>query len=269
MFATDPTQAVKFSMAPRAIHDLVPMIGQKNRVCGHQSRPSQGNAPLCALQIPADTLVFDMDGVLLQSNRLKHDAMLALFEMDAAQRLAVERYNLGAGGVPRQQKFAHIWVAILGRAYGAEVEAALASAYALAIARRLLDVPLVEGVQDFVESCGMPCYVCTAAPDAEAHELLTRRGLAGLFAGIHGSSTSKHMALEAIARQAKLPTDRLLFFGDSHADWQAARAAGCRFVGVTREKNDFVGEAVPTIRDFDDKERLQDALKAAHPTAPV
>lgn len=220
------------------------------------------------MQIPADTLVFDMDGVLLQSNWLKHDAMLDLFEMDAGQRLQVERYNLGAGGVPRRQKFVHIWANILGRVYGPEVEEALSEAYAHALDHRLLSVPLVEGVQAFIESCERPCYVCTAAPESEAHDLLAKRGLADLFAGIYGGSSSKQSALEAIASIAKHKGDRLLFFGDSHADLRAARTAGCRFVGVVREKNDFVGEELPTIRDFQDHKRLQDALSATRPTAP-
>ncbi|WP_374429935.1 HAD family hydrolase [Ideonella dechloratans] len=220
------------------------------------------------MQIPADTLVFDMDGVLLLSNRLKHDAMLDLFDMDAGQRLEVERYNLGAGGIPRRQKFAHIWANILRREYGPAVEEALSSAYTRALDRRLLSVPLVEGVKTFIESCGLPCYVCTAAPETEAYELLAKRGLAGMFAGIYGGSKSKQSALEAIARLNNHKADRLLFFGDSQADLLAARAVGCRFVGVLRERNDFAGEALPTIRDFLDHRRLLDALSSTRSTKP-
>jgi phosphoglycolate phosphatase-like HAD superfamily hydrolase len=215
------------------------------------------------VQIPADILVFDMDGVLLQSNRLKHDAMLGLFDMNSAQRLEVERYNLSAGGIPRRQKFEHIWRQILGRSYGPAVEATLSEAYAQALEHRLLSVPLVEGVQAFIESCGRPCYVCTAAPEAEARDVLSRRGLASLFAGIYGSASTKQTALDAIASISCHAVDRMLFFGDSRADWLAARAAGCLFVSVTREKNDFAGEEIPVIRDFQDAVRLHQAFAVA------
>jgi beta-phosphoglucomutase-like phosphatase (HAD superfamily) len=212
---------------------------------------------------PVDVLVFDMDGVLLQSNQIKHEAMLDLFEMDEAQRQAVASYNLGTGGVPRRQKFAHIWAEILGRPYGPAVEGALADAYERALGRRLLEVPLVEGVQAFIESCALPCHVCTAAPEREAREVLSRRGLAGQFERIFGAPTTKQEALAAITRIARCAPERILFFGDSFADLEAARAAGCRFVGVTREKNDFAHDDVPTIRDFADEARLNQASRAA------
>jgi phosphoglycolate phosphatase-like HAD superfamily hydrolase len=215
------------------------------------------------MPMPADVLVFDMDGVLLQSNTLKHEAMLDLFEMGEAQRQAVARYNLGAGGVPRRQKFAHIWAEILGRPYGPAIEEALADAYEHALGRRLLEVPLVEGVQAFIESCGLPCHVCTAAPEHEAREVLSQRGLAGLFERIFGAPATKQEALATIAHIARCTPDRLLFFGESSADLEAARAIGCRFVGVTREKNDFAHDEVPTIRDFADEARLQQASRAA------
>jgi phosphoglycolate phosphatase-like HAD superfamily hydrolase len=215
------------------------------------------------MPLSADVLVFDMDGVLLQSNHLKHEAMLDLFEMDEAQRRSVERYNQGAGGVPRRRKFAHIWSDILARPYDPAVEETLAGAYERALRQRLLDAPLVEGVRMFIESCGQPCFVCTAAPDAEARELLSHRGIDGLFEGVFGDSMSKQGALAAIAAISGCAADRIVFFGDSEADLQAARAAGCRFVGVTREKNDFAREDVPTLRDFDDRPRLLDALRAA------
>lgn len=217
------------------------------------------------MQISVDAMVFDMDGVLLQSNQIKHHAMLDLFEMDEAQRRAVERYNLGAGGVPRREKFAHIWANLLGRPYGPEVEARLAANYERMLGEHLMNAPLVEGVATFVEESGCPCYVCTAAPVDEAREVLTHRKLILLFRAIFGAPTSKADALRAIARIDGTSTDRVLFFGDSRADLDAARAVGCRFVGVTREKNDFSGGDVPTIRDFEDRTRLEPALQAARP----
>lgn len=210
-----------------------------------------------------DALVFDMDGVLLQSNHIKHRAMLALFDGDAPTREAIDHYNRSTGGVPRKQKFAHIWTQILHRTYDAEVEGRLAKAYEDALENSLLDAPLVEGVAKFLAECAIPCFVCTAAPEDEAARLLARAGLLGLFRGVCGASMSKAQALTAVTSHIGCDVERVLFFGDSSADLEAARSAGTRFVGVTREKSDFTGDSIPTIFSFEDRHALASAMNRA------
>jgi beta-phosphoglucomutase-like phosphatase (HAD superfamily) len=107
-----------------------------------------------------DALVFDVDGVLLQSNHRKHHAMLALFDADAQVKAAIDLYNRNSGGIPRKQKFAHIWTQILKRTYDANVEQDLARAYAQALEQSLLDAPLVEVSQTSLPRAG--CHASCA-----------------------------------------------------------------------------------------------------------
>ncbi|NDY92804.1 HAD family hydrolase [Ideonella sp. TBM-1] len=204
-----------------------------------------------------------MDGVLLQSNHIKHDAMLALFDVDAQKKVAIAQYNQAHGGVPRKQKFAHIWTCILSRPYDAQVERQLAGAYERALEEALSAAPLVEGVDAFIAGSDLPCFVCTAAPEDEASRVLAGRGLLAHFKVVYGGSTTKAQALAQVASGVGRAPERVLFFGDSKADLEAARSAAVRFVGVTREKVDFLVGSVPTIFNFEDRKLLDLALHAA------
>jgi phosphoglycolate phosphatase-like HAD superfamily hydrolase len=77
---------------------------------------------------------------------------------------------------------------------------------------------------------------------------------------------SKAQALAAVTSRVGCAVERVLFFGDSRADLHAARSAGARFVGVTREKIDFTGDEVPTIFGFEDREALALSLNATATT---
>lgn len=210
-----------------------------------------------------DALVFDMDGVLLQSNHIKHDAMLALFDVDAQRKAAIAQYNQANGGVPRKKKFAHIWTYILSRPYGAEVEHQLADAYESALEQALNAAPLVEGVDAFIAGSNLPCFVCTAAPEEEALRVLEGRTMLARFKAVYGGSITKAQALAQVVSSGGHAPERVIFFGDSRADLEAARSAAVRFVGVTREKVDFPVGSVPTIFNFEDRKALDLALDIA------
>lgn len=49
-------------------------------------------------------IAFDMDGVVLKSKWLKHQAMLDLFRSWPNHLQAIDQYNRAAGGVPRAEK---------------------------------------------------------------------------------------------------------------------------------------------------------------------
>lgn len=52
--------------------------------------------------------VFDLDGVIVKTNLVKHSAMLSLFADHPEQRSAISEFILANGGVPRRDKLAHL-----------------------------------------------------------------------------------------------------------------------------------------------------------------
>jgi beta-phosphoglucomutase-like phosphatase (HAD superfamily) len=73
------------------------------------------------IQTAYKTLVFDCDGVILDSNQIKTEAFNRVglqFGSEAANELV--SYHLQHGGVSRYQKFEYFWVDVLHRTYDVE-----------------------------------------------------------------------------------------------------------------------------------------------------
>ena len=206
-------------------------------------------------------LVFDLDGVIVKTNFVKHAAMLSLFADHPGQQGAISEFILANGGVPRRDKLAHL----LRHHLRTEPTDALLheylGRYALQLEHRLAAAPMVEGVGDFIARSPVTRYVCSSAPEVEVREQVSRRALGRHFAAVYGGATPKPDALRAIA--ASHPSRPVIFFGDSIGDYEASRRAGVAFVGVVCERDNFQGMSVVKLRDFADPAAVEAAMRRA------
>lgn len=206
-------------------------------------------------------VVFDLDGVIVKTNFVKHAVMLSLFEEHPAQRDVISEFILSNGGVPRRDKLAHL----LQNNLRTEPTDALLSEYlhryAIRLEHHLAVAPMVEGIGEFIADYPSARYVCSSAPDAEVHEQLVRRSLGRHLAAVYGSSTPKGDALRAIVTSHS--SEPVVFFGDSLGDYEASCQAGVAFVGVVCERDNFHGMPVIKLRDFTDRATVDQAMLQA------
>ena len=181
-----------------------------------------------------ETLIFDCDGVILDSNGLKTEAFrkAALpFGEEIAGRFV--DYHQRLGGVSRYRKFRHLLEEIVGEPATDEAVDWLLRSYSSIVRRGLLDCrvnPALEGLrrQD-PESRWM---VASGGDQAELRQVFAERGIDTIFTGgIFGSPDPKEEILvrEIGAGNIRPPA---LFLGDSLYDLQAAEVAGLDFLFV-------------------------------------
>jgi phosphoglycolate phosphatase-like HAD superfamily hydrolase len=182
------------------------------------------------------TLVFDCDGVILDSNRVKSDAFFTVassFGADPARRLL--EYHQRHGGVSRNEKFAYFLdelVEIPTKCRAATLEKLL-DEYGRICERELKLCSLIPGVAALLASipASVASYVVTGGAQKEVRDLLTQRGLSGRFVDILGSPTSKRDHFASLERTGAF-RGRALFFGDAALDMQLAEEFGLDFVFV-------------------------------------
>ena len=181
------------------------------------------------------SLVFDCDGVILNSNRVKTDAFYqtALPYGEAAAQAMVD-YHVANGGVSRYLKFAHFLEQLVpeyaaGRS-GPNLDELLEH-YSNAVLEGLLSCEVAPGLEQLRERTPNTRWLIVSGGDqAELRHVFAQRGLAELFdGGIYGSPDTKD---EILARELQNNTIQMpaLFLGDSKYDYQAASTAGLDFV---------------------------------------
>jgi phosphoglycolate phosphatase-like HAD superfamily hydrolase len=184
------------------------------------------------------TIVFDCDGVVLDSNRIKTDAFRAAalpYGEDAAAELVA--YHAANGGISRYVKFTRFLESIVPEhAPGREGPSLdnLLETYAQRVRTGLMNCAVAEGLDALrAATPGARWLIVSGGDQSELREIFAARGLASYFdGGIFGSPDTKD---DILSRELATGTIRhpALFLGDSRYDFQASRAAGLDFIFVT------------------------------------
>ncbi len=182
------------------------------------------------------TLVFDCDGVILDSNAVKTQAfadVASAYGADVSE--AFVGYHVSNGGVSRYKKFSYLFSDILKREPCPGELDQLLMDYAKKVREGLLSCAVAEGLADLRKSLGSSRWLIASGGDQqELQEVFAERHLASYFdAGIFGSPTPKNQILSEVfsGRDLQFPA---LFIGDSRFDHVCAKEAALDFVFVSR-----------------------------------
>ena len=168
--------------------------------------------------------IFDFDGVIKESVRVKSEAFVQLYEKegDAFQK-RVEEYHLAHGGISRYVKF-KVWNEWLGYSTSEESIEDLANKFSQLVIDKVIGAPYVTGAQYAIDSAKKNAlsFIATGTPDHEIDEILDRLSLTSNFDEIHGSSRNKSEIVEDILDRFNLNPSDVLFIGDAQTDYKAA-----------------------------------------------
>ncbi|WP_298448161.1 HAD hydrolase-like protein [uncultured Marinobacter sp.] len=181
------------------------------------------------------TIIFDCDGVILNSNKVKTEAFYhtALpYGEEAAMKLV--EYHVANGGVSRYKKFSYFLENIVSVQQRGPNLDKLLSSYAGKVRKGLLSCEVAKDLNKLREFTSEACWLIVSGGDqSELREIFAKRGLVRLFdGGIFGSPDTKD---EILAQKIMdgVVQDPALFLGDSRYDYEAATTAGLDFVFIS------------------------------------
>ncbi|MBA3695880.1 MAG: HAD family hydrolase [Methylotenera sp.] len=186
------------------------------------------------------TIVFDCDGVVLDSNIVKTDAYFRTAKnLDATdnEAQALVDYHIKLGGISRYHKFDYYLKEILKKPATDQAIQDLLNEFGRELEVSLLECEIAKGLQELRDATPECSWLILSGGDQqELRTLFDKRvlengqKLSTLFdGGVFGSPDNKDevLAREKSNGNIKLPA---LFLGDSKYDFEAANRAGLDFI---------------------------------------
>ncbi len=180
------------------------------------------------------SIVFDCDGVVLNSNLLKTEAYFRTAKTLGAtdvQAQALVDYHVRLGGISRYHKFDYYLREILNQPSTNEAIQILLDEFGRELEVGLMGCDIAEGLEALRAATPHAKWAILSGGDQqEIRTLFAKRNLTPLFdGGLFGSPDNKDevLAREIANGNIQLPA---LFLGDSKYDFEAATRAGLDFI---------------------------------------
>ena len=182
-------------------------------------------------------IVFDCDGVILNSNQIKSQAFYsASLSWGPEAASALLSYHLNNGGISRYEKFRYFFDTIIPSCssfdQGRDLSTML-DLYSTQVSNSLLNCEMTRSLP-YLRSCtaGSKWVVASGSDQSELRTVFQKRRISHFFdAGIFGSPDDKITIVSNLI--SKDDFAQTLFFGDSLYDYKVAKHYGMDFLFVS------------------------------------
>lgn len=177
-------------------------------------------------------LIFDFDGVILESSDIKTEAFLELFKEYPQYQQAILEYHIEHQGITRFKKFRWIYKTLLNREYDETIEQQLGEAFSAIVFDKIMKAPFVPGALELLKKMEskMPAFIASGTPDSELIKILENRNLDHFFSAVYGSDLKKEEIIQKIKKEYHFNSSEIVFVGDAVSDFKAAMSENLHFV---------------------------------------
>jgi beta-phosphoglucomutase-like phosphatase (HAD superfamily) len=196
-------------------------------------------------------IVFDFDGVILESADIKTQSFLELYADYPDKLGAIRDYHIAQAGISRYVKFEHIQKNILGLPYTEQDKKRASAEFERLTREKILRCPQVPGAEALLLGLRgrVLRIVGSGTPQPELELIVERRGMRDWFEEWWGSPRMKADILRDVMARYRLSPDQVLMVGDGMSDYDAARETGARFLARETETS-FNGLCIEKVRDM-------------------
>ncbi|PWG81062.1 HAD family hydrolase [Pararcticibacter amylolyticus] len=203
-------------------------------------------------------ILFDFDGVILDSNGVRERGFEMLFAGYSAGQLdTILRYHRNNGGLSRYHKIRYFYEEVLQKEISEEEVNQLAEKFSVLMKKELVNRALIiEDAVAFIRDNyrNYEMHIVSGSDGNELRYLCAELGLAGYFKTIQGSPVPKITLVGEILDQYHYQKEETVLIGDSINDYDAAKANGIGFLAYR-----FVSEKeIQDIRRIKSINEIQD-----------
>lgn len=202
-------------------------------------------------------IVFDFDGVIIDSNQMKYDAFFQIFPSEQKIRSTLKKVLDTHREKSRYFIIKQILVELQQKEYlkinKLEKEVfSYADKYNTIVEKGAIECNEIKGARKSLEELSKcySLYINSTTPLDSLKRIISQRSLLKYFKGVYGSPKSKIENLYDILKKDKISIKELLVVGDGKSDLGLAQKFGCRFIGIRNVFNNFDGSSFEALDDL-------------------
>ncbi len=183
-------------------------------------------------------IIFDFDGVIIESAEIKTQAFALLFADYPGKVREIVDYHKAHGGVSRYVKFRHIYEQYLKQDLTETREKELGDEFSAIVMNQVMSAPYVRGCLEFLErnKDKYQFFIASGTPSQELKDIVGARDLERYFVEVRGTPATKDEIIEEILAQYRFGRDEVVFIGDAESDRIAAEQTDIGFIArITSE----------------------------------
>lgn len=189
-------------------------------------------------------ILWDFDGVILNSMKIKGDGFLELFgDYDEKYLKEIEKYHYENGGVSRFEKIKYFYSDIINQDISEDDIMMLANQFAEIIENKLYDKSnVIKESIDFIKNHyqNYNFHIVSGAEHYELNKLCRFFEINNYFITIEGSPTKKSLLIKNILKQYSYNKEETILIGDAMTDYNASIKNSIGFYGYNNLKlNNF------------------------------
>jgi phosphoglycolate phosphatase-like HAD superfamily hydrolase len=181
-------------------------------------------------------VVFDFDGTLVDSNKIKSEAFFAVTGGEVGEVALLKEILAAPKPGTRYEIFGELARRIHGDGTLAlQRSKSWAEAYSAHCEEAIVTAREIEGAEDCLNAlhrAGLDLYINSATPEADLGRVVARRELSKFFNGVYGTPATKAENLARAMADACCTKDEMVLVGDGALDREGAAAFGCGYVAI-------------------------------------
>ena len=204
-------------------------------------------------------IIFDFDGVIVDSVNVKTDAFRELFLSEKEYLQEIIEFHLANGGMSRFIKFDIIYRDILKKPLSEEKSTELGEKFSQLVMQKVIECAYMPGALEFIQkySKQIRLFIASGTPQEELQGITTQRGLNSYFKEIHGTPRGKPEIIRDILTRYHFKIAETPFVGDALNDYKAALETSSPFYGYALRGDGGFPSVVNIVHSF---QELEDRL---------
>lgn len=192
-------------------------------------------------ELDHDIYIFDCDGVILNSNQLKINAMesalcaLSIGDNQIKRCCEYFRKNFGKSRYHHVEHFVSNILQIEHETTRKELELKIITLFSNQCQKLYLEAELTPGFLEFLQTLRGKKYIASGSAEDELRSVFRERGLDHHFSEIYGSPTAKSDNISHILGLEE--TEKAVMFGDAISDLEASIANKIDFIAYRTYSN--------------------------------